>query len=61
MESSTDVTQESLLYRCGWSPFMGHRFKSRIAATIVNGEIVWDGNAMCGAAGGQRLKFNQKF
>lgn len=61
MESSTDVTQESLLYRCGWSPFMGHRFKSSIAATIVNGEIAWDGNAMCGAAGGQRLKFNQKF
>jgi len=61
MENPTDVTQESLLYRCGWSPFMGHRFKSRIMTTIVNGEIAWDGKVMCRAAGGQRLNFNQNF
>jgi len=61
MEDSTDVTQESLLYRCGWSPFTGHCFKSRIATTIVNGQIVWDGNEICNQAAGRRLAFRQQF
>gem|GEM_PF-2873079 len=53
MNSPTDVTRESLLYRCGWSSFDGHRFKSSIAATIVNGKVVWDGSKILGEAGGK--------
>lgn len=61
IETPTDVTKESLRYRCGWSPFTGHQFNSRIATTIVNGKIVWDGNEILGEASGERLKFNQRF
>lgn len=61
MDDSTAVTQESLLYRCGWSPFIGHFFKSRIVATIVNGQIIWDGDNICNQAVGRRLLFKQQF
>jgi dihydroorotase len=36
------VTKESLLYKCGWSPMEGETFHSRIVTTFVNGEIVYD-------------------
>jgi len=40
------------LYKCGWSPFDGDTFKSKILKTFVNGDLVFDegsfkkGNAM---------------
>ncbi len=36
------VNKENILYKCGWSPFEGSTFKSRIVTTIVNGNIVYD-------------------
>ena len=62
MEGRTAVTRDGLYYRCGWSPFQGHVFQARIAATIVNGRMVWDGERISKAPpGGQRLEFAQKF
>ena len=61
MQQTTEVSDDSLLYRCGWSPFSGHRFKSRIATTIVNGQVVWEGGAICAEAEGKRLTFKQDF
>jgi len=51
------VRRENVLSKCGWSPFEGLRFRSRVAATYVNGELVWDGVRLIGAANGQRLEF----
>jgi dihydroorotase len=51
------VRRDRVLSRCGWSPFEGVRFKSRVAATFVNGELVWDGERLIGEARGQRLRF----
>lgn len=51
-----EVTRSGLLYKCGWSPFEGAVFTSRIRETWVNGVRVWDGEKICGAAG-QRLTF----
>jgi dihydroorotase len=53
------VERADLLYRCGWSPFEGRRFRSRVVATFVNGERVWDGRALCGAPNGERLRFQR--
>jgi dihydroorotase len=36
-KAPTAVTRESLLYRCGWSPFEGQEFSHSIASTWVNG------------------------
>ena len=51
------VRREMVLSKCGWSPFEGMTFRSRIASTWVNGRQVWDGTNVIGAAGGQRLRF----
>lgn len=35
------VTATNILYKCGWSPFLGYDFKSRILGTWVNGQNVY--------------------
>ncbi|MEJ6616225.1 MAG: dihydroorotase [Crocinitomicaceae bacterium] len=55
----TVVTKESLLYKCGWSPFEGVTFSNRIHSTFVNGELVYaNGNVLEGQFG-SRLLFNR--
>ncbi|TDJ45066.1 MAG: dihydroorotase [Gammaproteobacteria bacterium] len=51
------VRHEDILYKCGWSPLEGYEFRSRIRATLVNGEVVWLDGQLCGPVAGQRLKF----
>ena len=51
------VRREDVLSRCGWSPFEGERFGSRVAATFVNGVMAWDGTRHVGPIGGRRLEF----
>jgi dihydroorotase len=53
------VRREDVLSKCGWSPFEGTTFRSRIAATWVNGALAWDGTALVGAPMGQRLQFDR--
>ena len=53
------VRREDVLSRCGWSPFEGTTFHSRIAATWVNGVLAWDGSALVGDPAGQRLQFDR--
>lgn len=51
------VQREDVLSKCGWSPFEGRTFHSRIASTWVNGVLAWDGSALVGRPNGQRLAF----
>lgn len=51
------VQRADVLSKCGWSPFEGTTFHSRIASTWVNGVQVWNGARLVGAAQGQRLEF----
>ena len=53
------VEREDILSKCGWSPFEGHTFGSRVAGTWVNGRQVWDGTRLIGQADGQRLRFDR--
>ena len=56
------VERQDLLYKCGWSPFEGTAFKSRIAGTWVNGVHVFDGQSIQTTQGnhaGQRLTFDR--
>ncbi|GHB96277.1 dihydroorotase [Thermomonas carbonis] len=53
------VRREDVLSRCGWSPFEGTTFRSRIAATWVNGVLGWDGERLVGTPQGQRLQFDR--
>ena len=51
------VRREDVLSKCGWSPFEGRTFHSRIASTWVNGVLAWDGQQLVGSPNGQRLAF----
>jgi dihydroorotase len=53
------VTKQNLLYKCGWSPFDGHTFKSKIAYTFVNGILMWNGLEVTPTQAGHRLLFNR--
>lgn len=56
------VTGDNILYKCGWSPFTGHEFKSRVVGTWVNGTRVWDGVNLLtknGNHAGERLTFDR--
>ena len=61
-DAAWTVTGENILYKCGWSPFTGHEFKSHVVGTWVNGTRVWNGvNILTenGNHAGQRLSFNR--
>ena len=60
LNKSTTVTKENILYKCKWSPFEGHTFKSKIHATFVNGNLVWFNDRINDRVNGQRLIFNSK-
>jgi dihydroorotase len=53
------VHADDVLSKCGWSPFEGTTFHSRVASTWVNGVLVWDGRQLVGDASGQRLEFDR--
>lgn len=54
-----NVKKENILYKCGWSPFEGYSFKSRITHTFVNGELVYHNGKVKDIRKGQRLLFDR--
>lgn len=59
LNATTEVTEESLLYKCGWSPFAGHTFKSQVVTTLVNGAIAWHDGQLGKTQPGERLSYNR--
>ena len=60
MNGGTEVTAERVLSRCGWTPFEGRRFRSRIEAVWVNGALASDGQNVIEHGQAMRLQFNHK-
>jgi len=59
LHQTTHVIKENILYKCKWSPFEGHTFKSSISKTFVNGHLVYDNGTFNETQFGQRLTFNR--
>jgi dihydroorotase len=53
------VKKENILAKCGWSPFEGYTFKSRITHTFVNGQLVYHGFKVSPKKAGKRLLFDR--
>lgn len=53
------VKKENILYKCGWSPFEGSNFKSRITHTLVNGQLVYVNSKIKDIRCGERLLFDR--
>ena len=54
------VSDDNILYKCGWSPFNGHTFQSSIFMTIVNGNIAFrNGQVEENLPFGMQIEFNR--
>lgn len=53
------VSQENILYKCGWSPFEGTTFQSKVVMTFVNGVVVYNKGVFNEDYRGERLMFDR--
>lgn len=53
------VNKQNILYKCGWSPFEGTTFKSRISHTFVNGNLVYNNFKVNNVRAAMQLTFNR--
>ena len=53
------TSKNNLLYKCGWSPFDGQRFHSRVLNTWVNGALAYADGQVDRGVRGQRLRFDR--
>ncbi|MDR1666156.1 MAG: dihydroorotase [Bacteroidales bacterium] len=51
------VTSGNILYKCGWSPFLGQTFHSAVLKTWVNGRLVYDDGRFDETVCGKALEF----
>ena len=54
------ASQDSILYKCGWSPFTDYKFKSKVISTFVNGKHVFNDGNFNESNYGKRLVFQKK-
>lgn len=59
LNKSQKVAKNNILYKCGWSPFEGTTFSSKITHTIVNGNLIFKEGVFDDKTKGKRLIFNR--
>lgn len=59
LETEYEVNKSNILSKCGWSPFEGHKFKSSVHSTFVNGNVVYAQGKVIEGTTGQRLSFDR--
>ncbi len=47
------------LYKCGWSPFDGYTFRSKISHTFVNGHLAYENGSISNERHAKRLTFDR--
>ena len=58
-DQTTSVDSEPILAKCGWSPFSGTTFASRLTHTVVNGEVVYEDGVVASHPRGQALQYDR--
>ncbi|MFL2621852.1 MAG: dihydroorotase [Flavobacteriaceae bacterium] len=53
------VNKNNILYKCGWSPFEGVTFNSKITHTFLNGSLVYHNNKFSKDKAAMQLTFNR--
>jgi len=53
------VTNENILYKCGWSPLVNFTFPASIEMTFVSGNLVYSNGSFDETTKGLRLKFDR--
>jgi dihydroorotase len=57
LNSKAVVSKDNILSKCGWSPFEGYEFNSRVDHTIVSGKHVFDNGQLFELGAGKRMAF----
>lgn len=59
LDDKWTVSADNILYKCGWSPFTGTEFTSKVAYTIVNGVIAYENGIVDKSLRGKELSFKR--
>lgn len=59
LKDSWTVSKENIAYKCGWSPFEGNTFRSKISHTFVNGHLAYENGKFSEKRNAKRLTFNR--
>lgn len=57
--SKNEVKKDNIFYKCGWSPFEGTTFGSKVARTFVNGHLAYENGRFSEKKNAKRLTFNR--
>ncbi|MDO6437632.1 dihydroorotase [Cyclobacterium sp. 1_MG-2023] len=59
LDDSWEVNRGNVLSKCGWSPFEGQKFRSKVTHTIVSGHLAYENGVFNEEKRGERLKFSR--
>jgi len=59
LNDSWKVSKENIAYKCGWSPFEEHTFKSKVSHTFLNGHLAYENGKFSTQRNAKRLTFNR--
>ncbi|MBS9462386.1 dihydroorotase [Flagellimonas sp. 389] len=57
--TKNQVEKSNILYKCGWSPFEGTMFDSKIVRTFINGHLAYENGKFSAERKAKRLTFNR--
>lgn len=59
VNTKTQVSKDTILYKCGWSPLENFEFPAAVTHTFVNGHLVYGNGIWDESKKGERLKFDR--
>ncbi len=59
LKAPWQVSKENIYYKCGWSPFQGNTFQSKVSHTFVNGHLAFSEGKLSEKRNAKRLTFNR--
>ncbi|MBT8293141.1 MAG: dihydroorotase [Eudoraea sp.] len=59
MNSAWTVDKNNILYKCGWSPFDGTSFRTKVLQTFVNGHLAYNNGQFSSFRNAKRLTFDR--
>ncbi len=59
LDNPWTVSKDTILYKCGWSPFEGSTFSSKISHTFVNGHLAYENGKFSTERNARRLTFER--
>lgn len=60
IQAPWEVRKDNIVAKCGWSPFEGQTFRSKVTHTFVSGHLAYNKGQFNESVNGKRLAFNPK-